>query len=111
MSLCGGEFDLASPPAAAVCTAELRESFPALGGVEAEQVWMGVTQWTADGYPWVGPLPSQPGNYIAAGFTEGMVQCFGSGHAIAQMLAGNEAPTPFNRRYLPTARARLSEAQ
>jgi glycine/D-amino acid oxidase-like deaminating enzyme len=87
-------------------TAELRETFPALEGVEAEQVWMGVTQWTADGYPWVGPLPSQPGNYIAAGFTEGMVQCFASGHAIAQMLAGNDAPTPFNSRYLPTARGR-----
>ena len=25
----------------------------------------------ADGFPWVGPLPSQPGNFIAAGFTEG----------------------------------------
>jgi glycine/D-amino acid oxidase-like deaminating enzyme len=84
---------------------ELRDLFPALSQlVEAEQAWIGVTQWTSDGYPWVGPLPSQPGNYIAAGFVEGMVECFGSGRAIAQMLSGNDDPRPFNPRYLPSAR-------
>ena len=46
--------------------ADLRVLFPdELAEVTVEQVWMGVTQWTQDGFPWVGPLPSQPGNYIA----------------------------------------------
>eukprot|EP01051_Picozoa_sp_SAG22_P007105 SAG22_NODE_489_length_9845_cov_5.954550_5_plen_301_part_00 len=91
--------------------AELRQTYLALAamnsgeGIQAEQAHVGVTQWTADGFPWVGPLGElQPGNYIAAGFTEGMVQCFSAGHAVAQMLAGNPNPTPFNPRYLPSAR-------
>jgi glycine/D-amino acid oxidase-like deaminating enzyme len=88
---------------------EMRTVYPALADVQAEQAWMGVLSWTSDGFPWVGELPSFRGEasrglYVAAGFGgEGMVRCFASGKAVAEMLTGQE-PTLFNPRYLPAAR-------
>ena len=105
-SASGDHFDdsVADPAVTERILNELRETYPALAEVQAEQVWTGVTSWTADGFPWVGELPSMPGCFVAAGFTEGMVQAFSSGRVVAHLLTGAEPPQPFNPRYLPTAR-------
>ena len=103
--------DSVSPEVTERLLDEMREVYPALAGVEAEQSWMGVLSWTSDGFPWVGELPSFRGEaaqglYVAAGFGgEGMVRCFASGKAVAEMLTGRE-PSLFNSRYLPSARGK-----
>ena len=99
-SASGDHFDdsVADPAVTERILNELRETYPALAEVQAEQVWTGVTSWTADGFPWVGELPSMPGCFVAAGFTEGMVQAFSSGRVVAHLLTGAEPPQPFNPR-------------
>ena len=95
--------DSVSPEVTERLLDEVRKVYPALADVQAEQAWMGVLSWTSDGFPWVGELPSFRGEaargiYVAAGFgCEGMVRCFASGRAVAEMLLGRE-PTLFNPR-------------
>jgi len=49
--------------------------------------WSGIMGFSRDDHPWVGPLPSQPNLYIAAGFTgHGMPNTWLSGKAVAVML-------------------------
>ena len=62
------------------------------GGVAVEAEWSGVLGFTRDGKPLVGPLPTRPGVFVAAGFNgHGMPQCFGAGKALACMLLGGAA--------------------
>lgn len=93
-----------------------------------EHEWSGIMGFSADGQPWVGPLPrlasvygpgavratgglasppppTVPSNlYICAGFTgHGMVGAFLSGRTIAEMVAGLE-PTCLMPSFLPSAR-------
>ena len=79
---------LAAPVAAAL-RAFLAETFGREEGLAVEQEWTGVLGFTTDGRPLVGELPTRPrGCYVAAGYNgHGMPQCFGTGKAVARMIA------------------------
>jgi hypothetical protein len=55
------------------------------------KAWSGVMGFSGDGFPLIGPVPTEDGLYIAAAFQgHGMVNCFLCAMALAQMLAGRE---------------------
>lgn len=74
--------------------------------------WAGILGRSADGLPWVGPLPpavAPPGTVICAGFTgHGMAHAFLAAQTAAEMALGRE-PTTSVDAFLPTA-ARLAAA-
>jgi len=47
--------------------------------------WTGVETWSADAFPFVGPVPNRPGHYIAAGF---------AGHGMPRILLSAAHITP-----------------
>jgi glycine/D-amino acid oxidase-like deaminating enzyme len=54
------------------------------------QEWTGIMGATADGRPFVGEIPGEPGMWISAGFNgHGMVLCLKSAEALAQLIGGN----------------------
>ncbi|KAF3934881.1 hypothetical protein ABW19_dt0203947 [Dactylella cylindrospora] len=80
----------------------------AFGGANVKDMWTGVIGFSADVLPFVGKVPAsvstrgQPkpekqengvrtGEWISAGFSgEGMVNCWGSGTALARMVLGED---------------------
>lgn len=55
-----------------------------------EKEWIGIMGFTPDKQPLIGPLASEPGHYILAGYSgHGMPVAFLAGKHIAQMIAGN----------------------
>jgi glycine/D-amino acid oxidase-like deaminating enzyme len=51
-----------------------------------------VMGYSSDGFPYVGPVHSKPGQYVCAGFTgHGMPQIFLSAKALAEMLSRGAA--------------------
>jgi glycine/D-amino acid oxidase-like deaminating enzyme len=68
--------------------------------------WVGVMGFTVDSLPFVGRVPVE-GNkgeeWIAAGFNGyGMVNCWGSGKALAAMMLGQSPPETFPESYILT---------
>ncbi|KAK3713188.1 hypothetical protein LTR37_008621 [Vermiconidia calcicola] len=62
-------------------------------GAKTDRVWTGIMGYTTDGYPFVGEVPSKPGQYICAGFNgHGMPQVFLSAKAVAAMVAEGRKP-------------------
>jgi glycine/D-amino acid oxidase-like deaminating enzyme len=57
--------------------------------------------YSNDDFPYVGPVPEKPGQYICAGFTgHGMPQIFLSAKAVASMIITGDSktvdlPTPY----------------
>ncbi|QDS72755.1 hypothetical protein FKW77_004140 [Venturia effusa] len=73
-------------------------------GVRME--WTGIMGITADGLPFVGPVPDEKGLWISAGFNgHGMVLCLKSAEALTHMLFGDalEGFDWFPTSLLPTA--------
>lgn len=55
--------------------------------LKATHEWTGIMGYSRDYKPWVGPVPSKPGIFMAAGYTgQGMPNAFLCGHALAVML-------------------------
>ena len=71
--------------------------------------WSGIMGATADGLPYVGAVPDQPGLWIAAGFNgHGMVWCLKSAEALVEMMAGDAAELQALEEWFPKA-ARISK--
>lgn len=80
-------------------------------GATLKQAWTGIMGFTADGFPLVGKIPYDLSNrevvegasgheWIAAGFSGyGMVNCWQSGRAVADMISGQ--PTGANDESFP----------
>lgn len=62
-----------------------------LGDLSIIRAFTGITEYTPDGSPYIGPVPGAPGMYIAAGF-HGEGFCPGplTGKILAEMIAGKE---------------------
>lgn len=91
-------------------------------GTKLKQAWTGIMGFTPDAFPVVGKVPRDHGNmetrdeqngdqWIAAGFNGyGMVQCWRSGQAVADMISGVPDETVnewFPREQFECSRARL----
>lgn len=58
----------------------------------ARRIWSGVMGFSADGYPFVGPVPGEEGLYLDVSFQgHGMVLCFLCARALADMVLGRGA--------------------
>ncbi|KUI62495.1 putative oxidoreductase OrdL [Cytospora mali] len=54
-----------------------------------ENVWTGIMGYSSDGWPFIGPVPRRPNQFVIAGFTgHGMPQIFLSAKGIADMVVG-----------------------
>lgn len=68
--------------------------------------------YSNDGFPYVGPVPGRPGQYLCGGFSgHGMPQIFFSAKAVAHMIVTGETddvdlPVPYR-----ISRARWSQAK
>ena len=83
----------------------LPNRFKAGEGARLKQAWTGIMGFTADGLPLVGRIPQELSNtkvpegasgqeWIAAGFSGyGMVNCWQSGRAVADMFSGHPTGT------------------
>ena len=57
----------------------------------SRKTWSGVMGFSADGYPFVGPVPGEEGLYLCASFQgHGMVLCFLSAKGLTQMVEGKD---------------------
>lgn len=86
-----------------------------------KQAWTGIMGFTPDGFPIVGQVPKQLGStkvsddvsgseWIAAGFNGyGMVHCWHSGRAIADMIC--KTPSEDIEKYLPREQFECSVAR
>ncbi|KAH7082648.1 FAD dependent oxidoreductase [Paraphoma chrysanthemicola] len=70
-------------------------------GSRTEEIWTGIMGYSNDEFPYVGPIPAKPGQYICAGFTgHGMPQIFLSAKAMASMIITGDSenvdlPAPY----------------
>ncbi len=65
---------------------------------EVESEWIGILAFTPDRCPLVGPLPkhTRPNEFILAGYTgHGMPIAFLAGRNIADMIRGEDLPSPY----------------
>ncbi|KAF2473727.1 FAD dependent oxidoreductase [Lindgomyces ingoldianus] len=81
-------------------------------GERITQEWTGIMGTTADGIPFVGPMPKTTGLWIAAGFNgHGMVLCLKSAEALVHIIRGGSVK---QLDWFPTSflinQARLSES-
>lgn len=54
------------------------------------KTWSGIMGYSADGYPFVGPVPAQQGLYLDVSFQgHGMVLCFLCARAVSEMVLGD----------------------
>jgi glycine oxidase len=68
---------------------------PWLGTVPVERTWAGLRPASADGLPYLGPVPGVPGLFVAAGhFRSGLFLSPGTGLAMAQLLTGKPTIVP-----------------
>jgi glycine/D-amino acid oxidase-like deaminating enzyme len=103
--------DLNKPALKHLCSV-LPDRFKAGEGATLKQAWTGIMGFTADGFPLVGRIPQELSNrkvvegangheWIAAGFSGyGMVNCWQSGRAVADMISGQ--PTEANNDSFPS---------
>ncbi|OQO07968.1 hypothetical protein B0A48_06761 [Cryoendolithus antarcticus] len=108
---------LNKPGLAHLCSI-LPNHFEAAEGTTLKQAWTGVMGFTPDAFPLVGKVPQEltptklsigaAGNeWIAAGFSGyGMVHCWQSGRALADMISGQ--PQDTIDEYFPTEQFALS---
>ncbi|EXJ62800.1 hypothetical protein A1O7_03240 [Cladophialophora yegresii CBS 114405] len=55
------------------------------------RTWSGVMGFSADGYPFIGPVPGEEGLYLSASFQgHGMVLCFLCAKAVTTMIEGKD---------------------
>ncbi|KIY64654.1 DAO-domain-containing protein [Cylindrobasidium torrendii FP15055 ss-10] len=72
-----------------------------IGAGEVEYNWSGIIGASADGVPFVGPVPGHPGQWVLAGFTgHGMARIFTSSSGLVKLMKGEswedtELPDPF----------------
>ncbi|KAL5119246.1 hypothetical protein ACEQ8H_002733 [Pleosporales sp. CAS-2024a] len=60
--------------------------------VHTDQTWTGIMGYSNDEFPYVGPVPQRPNQYICAGFTgHGMPQIFLSAKAVASMIIDGDS--------------------
>ena len=77
----------------------LVDAFPVMHGMNVTQTWGGAIDVTPDGVPVISSVPSQPGFFIATGFTgHGFGLAPGAGRLMAQLVMGQTPvvdPFPF----------------
>ena len=72
---------------------EAARFFPALENVNIIRTFSGFRPASGDGKPFIGPVTSQPGLYVAAGHEgDGIALAPISGYAISQMITGGSLP-------------------
>jgi len=78
--------------AAALEARHLCMLFPWMEELSIIRVFSGITEYTPDGEPYIGPVPGAPGFYIAAGF-HGQGFCPGplTGKILADLISGEQA--------------------
>ncbi len=73
--------------------------FPVLAGVRVARRWSGIMGFSADGYPFIGPLPGRERLLVAAGFTgHGGPYWAVAGQCLAELIASGR-PDPALRHY------------
>lgn len=77
--------------AAAIEVLNLGKLIPWMKDLAIIRVFSGITEYTPDGEPYIGPVPGAPGFYVAAGF-HGQGFCPGplTGKILADLISGNE---------------------
>ncbi|RVX71509.1 hypothetical protein B0A52_05081 [Exophiala mesophila] len=61
----------------------------------AQKIWSGIMGFSADGYPFVGPVPGEQGLFLDVSFQgHGMVLCFLCARALADMVLGKDDGLP-----------------
>ncbi|KAJ7126192.1 FAD dependent oxidoreductase [Mycena epipterygia] len=75
------------------CLANFKQVFSDWGdevqGEGHEFGWTGILGLTKDGVPFIGPVPSLPGQFVIAGFNgHGMARIFGSAPGLAKIILG-----------------------
>ena len=79
--------------------AALKERFPVLKDLEAEEAWAGMVDATPDALPCIAPMEDLPGLYLAAGFSgHGFGVGPGAGRLAAELVSGAAPcvdPAPF----------------
>lgn len=79
----------------------------AAGRIKKE--WSGIMGASADGLPYVGPVPDSPGLWLSASFNgHGMVLCMKSAEALVGMMTGDEAEQRVIDHWFPKS-ARISK--
>jgi sarcosine oxidase subunit beta len=69
--------------------------FPWLKKLSIIRAFSGITEYTPDGEPYIGPVPGAPGLYVAAGFHgEGFCPGPVTGKILAELITGNESCVP-----------------
>lgn len=78
--------------AAALEVRHLCRFIPWMKDLSIIRVFSGITEYTPDGEPYIGPVPGAPGFYVAAGF-HGQGFCPGplTGKILADLISGDEA--------------------
>jgi sarcosine oxidase, subunit beta len=78
--------------AAALEARHLCRFFPWMKDLSIIRVFSGITEYTPDGEPYIGPVPGVPGFYVSAGF-HGQGFCPGplTGKILADLISGEEA--------------------
>ncbi|KAJ7364303.1 FAD dependent oxidoreductase [Mycena albidolilacea] len=77
------------------CLANFKQVFSDWGdevlGEGHEFGWTGILGLTKDAVPFIGPVPSLPGQFVIAGFNgHGMARIFGSAPGLAQIILGGK---------------------
>jgi sarcosine oxidase subunit beta len=78
--------------AAALETLSLTKLIPWMKDLSIIRIFSGITEYTPDSEPYIGPVPGAPGFYVAAGF-HGQGFCPGplTGKILADLISGEEA--------------------
>ncbi|WP_312262315.1 FAD-dependent oxidoreductase [Candidatus Igneacidithiobacillus taiwanensis] len=102
----GAEFaqrdDAPSPRPLQLAEAAARKLYPGLGKALDPQPWLGHRPCTGDMLPIIGPLPSQPGIFLAFGHChQGLTMGPSTGRLVAQMLEKDSQPFVDPRPYRP----------
>ncbi|KAF2771725.1 FAD dependent oxidoreductase [Teratosphaeria nubilosa] len=73
--------------------------------------WSGIMGASADGLPYVGPVPTLPGLWLSASFNgHGMVWCFKAAEAVVELMAGTREAREAVQHWFP-ASAIITEAR
>jgi glycine/D-amino acid oxidase-like deaminating enzyme len=68
-----------------------RWTYPAFDDLDAATSWRGPIDYSVSGLPYIGPLGSVPGLFVAAGFSgNGVGPCYLAGQSLAAQILGGE---------------------
>jgi glycine/D-amino acid oxidase-like deaminating enzyme len=68
-----------------------RWTYPEFGDVEMATSWRGPIDYSVSGLPYIGPLGSVPGLFVASGFSgNGVGPCYTAGQSLAAQILGGD---------------------